>query len=151
MWSLSASDRLDHWRLFRKELDEVDAESALHQCSHLWSYAPFVNRYLRAEWPDSWPDPWTLMAENRYCDLAKALGMFYTMYLTRHGEQLDMEIRVYKDPETGERYNLVWIDQGKYVLNLCHDEVVNTQHIQQRHLMLEFNYTVGDLCADKYK
>ena len=107
-------------------------------------------RHLKPDWVESWPNPWELLAENRYCDLAKALGMLYTLYLTCHGDQLDVEIRIYQDPESGERYNLVWIDQGKYVLNLSHDEVVNTQHVQQ-HLALEFKYTSEDLGMNKYK
>ena len=150
MWNLSPDDRLDHWRAFRLELDALSFEQALQRCSHLWSYAPFVPRHLKPEWVESWPGPWELLAENRYCDLAKALGMLYTLYLTSHGDQLDIEIRIYQDPQSGERYNLVWINQGKYVLNLSHDEVVNTQHVQQ-HLALEFKYTSEDLGIHKYK
>ncbi len=148
MWSLGTDDRLLSWRNFRRELDELDLEPALEKCVHLWSYVPFVNRYLRPEWPDQWPDPWNLLAENRYCDLAKALGMLYTMYLTRHADNIDMELRVYDS--TTERYNLVWIDDGKYVLNFHHDEIVNTQHIQ-KDLVLAFKYTAGELGIEKYR
>lgn len=148
IWSLSTDDRLLSWREFRHELDQLDFEPALKKCVHLWSYVPFVNRHLRPEWPDQWPDPWHLLAENRYCDLAKALGMLYTMYLTRHGDQLSMELRVYDDMT--QRYNLVWIDDGKYVLNFYHDEIVNTQHIQ-KDLVLAFKYTADELGIEKYK
>ncbi len=148
MWSLGTDDRLLSWRNFRRELDELDLEPALEKCVHLWSYVPFVNRYLRPEWPDQWPDPWNLLAENRYCDLAKALGMLYTMYLTRHADNIDMELRVYDS--TTERYNLVWINDGKYVLNFQHDEIVNTQHIQ-KDLVLAFKYTAGELGIEKYR
>jgi hypothetical protein len=150
MWNLSPDDRLDHWRDFRRELDTLSTEQALQQCSHLWSYAPFVQRYLTPERVNSWPNPWELLAENRYCDLAKALGIVYTLHLSDHGSTLDLGILVCQDPESRGQYNLAWINEGKYVLNLSHDEVVNTQHVQP-HLALEFKYTSQDLGMNKYK
>ena len=63
------------------------------------------------------------MEENYYCDLARTLGILYTITLSDH--RPTVEIRVYYDPETRYNYNLVWIDQGKYVINLIEGEVVN--------------------------
>jgi len=69
------------------------------------------------------------MYENVYCDLAKALGIVYTLYLTDHRPLVDL--RIYKDKESIEYYNLVFIENGKYVLNYLHDEVVNKKQISK--------------------
>ena len=51
----------------------------------------------------------------------------YTLYLSKH--DVEIEIRVYIDPTSMEQYNLVYVDKGKYVLNLVHDEVVNSTQV----------------------
>ena len=102
-------------------------EQALQDTQHLWCYAPYVAHYLTTDHVENWPGPWELLYENYYCDLAKALGIVYTLYLCDH--KPEMEIRVYNEPSTKEQYNLVFIERGKYVLNLVHDEVVNKQQV----------------------
>ena len=124
-------DRLAAWKRFRHELDSLEFELALKQVIKFWDRAPFNPYYLDYD-PNTWPDPWTMIADNCYCDLAKALGMLYTLYLSDHKDALEMEIRIYINPDTKQTYNLVWINQGKYVLNLEYDEVVNKQYIDQR-------------------
>lgn len=132
MWTLLPSERLRSWHDFRKEINDLDLTSAIEKINHLWCYAPFVNHYLTTDQIADWPDPWELLYENYYCDLAKALGMLYTLYLSDHKDNLTMEIRIYTNPDTKQTYNLVWINQGKYVLNLEYDEVVNKHYIDQR-------------------
>lgn len=132
MWTLLPSERLRSWHDFRKEINDLDLTSAIEKTNHLWCYAPFVNHYLTTDQIADWPDPWELLYENYYCDLAKALGMLYTLYLSDHKDNLTMEIRIYTNPDTKQTYNLVWINQGKYVLNLEYDEVVNKHYIDQR-------------------
>ena len=132
MWTLTPSERLRSWHDFRKEINDLDLISAIQKTNHLWCYAPFVNHYLTTDQIAEWPGPWELLYENYYCDLAKALGMLYTLYLSDHKDALDMEIRIYINPDTKQIYNLVWINRGKYVLNLEYDEVVNKHYIDQR-------------------
>jgi hypothetical protein len=85
--------------------------------------------YLTTDHVEEWPGPWELIYENYYCDLAKALGIVYTLYLSNH--KPDIEIRIYNEPSTKEQYNLVFVDKGKYVLNLIHDEVVNKAQVSK--------------------
>ena len=132
MWTQLPSERLRSWHDFRKEINDLDLTSAIEKTNHLWCYAPFVNHYLTTDQIADWPGPWELLYENYYCDLAKALGMLYTLYLSDHKDDLEMEIRIYINPDTKQTYNLVWINQGKYVLNLEYDEVVNKHYIDQR-------------------
>jgi hypothetical protein len=146
MWNHLPSERLRFWHDFRKKISEQELEQALKETTHLWSYAPYVAHYLTTDHIEEWPGPWELIYENYYCDLAKALGIVYTLYLSSH--QPDVEIRVYNEPSTKEQYNLVFVDKGKYVLNLVHDEVVNKAHVS-KNLKLIKTLTVQDLGLDK--
>jgi hypothetical protein len=137
MFKLPASERLTRWREFRKSLDTLPLDSALDAVVEFWHGCPFSPYYLDVDKPETWPNPWTLIEENYYCDLAKALGMLYTIKFTKHNPQV--EIRVYYDPETKYGYNLVWIDQGKYVLNLIGDEVVNKEHVKTLKLKVKYD------------
>ena len=142
MWKLNANERLNRWREFRKQIAELPFEERLIPIVDFWLSCPFIPYYLDPTLPDSWPDPWVLIEENCYCDLAKCLGIVYTLYLTSHQPQL--EIRQYNDKEANILYNLVWVDQGKYVLNLEHDSVVNKKHIQSS-FRLQKKITITDL------
>lgn len=127
MWNQLPSERLRFWHDFRKSISAKPIEQALQETQHLWSYAPYMAHYLTTDHIEEWPGPWELIYENYYCDLAKALGVVYTLYLSEH--QPKLEIRVYNEPSTKEQYNLVFVDKGKYVLNYVHDEVVNKTQI----------------------
>ena len=138
MFKLPASERLTRWRDFRKSLDNQTLEEALQSVVDYWYRCPFNPYYLDPDHPQNWPDPWTLVEETYYCDLAKALGMLYTIKFTDHSPEV--EIRVYYDPETKYNYNLVWIAQGKYVLNLISGEIVNKTHVEKT-LKLKVEYS----------
>lgn len=151
MWNLRPDERLREWRNFRQMLATKPIEQACHETSHLWSYAPFVSHYLDSDKNNSiiaWPDPWTLLHENVYCDVAKSLGMLYTLYLSDHRPP-DIELRIYRQNDSREMFNLVWLSQGKYILNLSYDEVVNKEHLKID-LHLIYRYTAGDLGLDLY-
>ncbi len=136
MFKLPASERLTRWREFRKSLDSLPYDRALEATVEFWNNCPFNPYYLDPDRPTDWPDPWTLVEENYYCDLAKALGMLYTIKFTAHNP--DVELRVYVDPETKYNYNLVWIDNGKYVLNLIEGEVVNKTLTENLRLKVKY-------------
>jgi hypothetical protein len=135
MFKIPASERLTHWRDFRKELDHLPLETAIQCTVDMWTKCPFNPYYLDSDQPEIWPDPWTLIEENYYCDLAKALGMLYTIKFTQHDPSV--ELRLYLDPETNYTYHVVWVQQGKYILNLVDNLVItnNTQSLD--HLTLK--------------
>lgn len=97
MWDLFPHQRLNYWRDFRLSLGEMNLCQSLEATVKLWSYAPFVKHYLNHDLPDNWPDPWQLLHDNYYCDLAKTLGMFYTLILCDHFGQTikDLSIETY--------------------------------------------------------
>jgi hypothetical protein len=151
MWNSKPEERLREWRAFRNSLGESDLDSALAKTAHLWSYAPYVTHYLAVDLVEEWPDPWVLVHENYYCDLAKALGMLYTLYLCPHWTAAitDLEIRIYKNLDTNDIANTVWVNRGKYILNLTFDSVVNKNLVDEKY-KLKHRYTVQDLKLDQY-
>lgn len=149
MFKLSTDRRLAYWKNFRNQLNTMPLAKALLNTQQLWQSCPFTPFYLTAEDPKSWPDPWDLLAENYYCDLAKCLGIVYTLHLSDHGKNLIPEIRVYYDTESRYQYHIAYFADGKYVLNLIEDEVVNKEHINQQ-LKLKYCYTAVDLKLEQY-
>ena len=148
-WNLRVNDRLTQWKEFRYQLDQLPLESAVVEVNNMWSTAPFVTYNLDPSNPDSWPDPWTLLAENYWCDVAKALGILYTIYFSSH-RTTNMELRVYYDYQDKTRYSLVWLDDGKYILNYWPYEIVNTKQIEEKKLQLLYRYSSKELQLDKY-
>jgi hypothetical protein len=151
MWNLKPEERLQEWRLFRNNLTNLALDQAIVSVAHLWSYAPYVTHYLAADLVDDWPDPWSLVNDNYYCDLAKSLGMLYTLYLSGHyNNSIDnLELRIYRDLDQHDIVNTVWVNQGKYILNLKFDEIVNKTSITDNYV-LKYCYTVKDLKLDLY-
>ena len=149
MWKLKPSERLSRWRDFRKQLDTQSLDEAIQATADFWSSCPFTPYYLDPRQPETWPDPWQLIDENYYCDVAKCLGIVYTLLLTDHKDKIDFEIRVYYDSEARVTYNLAWLNQGKYVLNLDSAEVLNNTSLD-KNLKLQHCYTGSVLNLDQY-
>jgi hypothetical protein len=148
-WNLRANDRLAEWKNFRHQLSDLSLDQAIQELNNMWSTAPYVTYYLDPSEPNSWPDPWTLLAENYYCNVAKSLGILYTIYFTSH-RAADLELRMYYDYKDKERYTVAWIDQGKYILNYWPYEIVNTTLIEEKQLHLLYQYSSTDLQLEKY-
>lgn len=151
MWNLNPSDRLHEWKEFRDRISNTDLEKAVAETNHLWCYAPYVAHYLDPSQKSEWPDPWSLLHENYYCDLAKSLGMLYTLYLCRHyNNGIDnLELKIYKNPTNRDVYNTVWVNEGKYILNLEFDAVVNKTLVDEN-LIQTHNYSIEDLQLNLY-
>jgi hypothetical protein len=148
MFQLPAEARLRVWREFRNQLNQLPLSTALEQVVQFWSRAPFTPYYLELNQPDTWPDPWTLIEENYYCDIAKCLGIMYTVSLTQHKTNLELEFRSYQD-ELGHEFNLAWIDDGKYILNLIDNKVVNIEQFDKT-LNLKCRYSEIELKLNSY-
>jgi hypothetical protein len=148
-WYLRVHDRLQQWRLLRTQLAEMPMAQAAQHTAELWATAPFVQYYLDPAAPQTWPNPWELLADNYYCDVALSLGMLYTLYLSGH-IQHGASIAMYADPKQHTRHSLVCLDQGKYILNYYPREVVNNKQVEVAGLHLLCEYTSSDLALDKY-
>lgn len=80
MFDLYGNERLICWKKFRNHLE--DSPAALEECIRWWSKAPFVSPYLNPLDSKSWPDPWHLVLDAKFDNLAIILGMLYTLQLT---------------------------------------------------------------------
>jgi hypothetical protein len=149
MFKLSTTGRLGQWKNFRNYLNTLSLQESLEETLSFWQSCPFSPCYLEVDSSTNWPDPWTLIEENYYCDLAKVLGIVYTLHLTVHRDNLSPEIHVYINNETRYQYHIAYFCQGKYVLNLIEGEIVNKEHINQE-LQLKYRYTATDLNLNRY-
>lgn len=151
MWNLKPDERLREWKAFRNQIGQLPLDEACKRVTHLWSYAPYVNYYLDPDKSSStvpWPDPWTLLYENYYCDVAKSLGMLYTLYLSSH-KPADIELSICIDSADKQVYNLVKLAKGKYILNFSFNEVVNKTQLPKT-LVIKHLYNAQDLNLDLY-
>jgi hypothetical protein len=137
------------WREFRIGIELLPLEQALLQTAEFWADAPFVPYNLDPAFPNSWPDPWTLIYENIYCDVAKCLGIVYTIALTSHKENAGIEFRLYQDSKNDYEYNLAWFAQGKYILNMVDGEILNNTQFDKT-LKLIKQYTEEELQLESY-
>jgi|TARA_B110000858_G_C17754727_1_gene451480 hypothetical protein len=145
MFELRPEDRLSEWRKFRKSIQHLDRMEMLQQTTDLWKKAPLVNHYLELDSCDNWPDPWTLLVDNMYCEASRALGMFYTLFLTERFDKRDLSVVIYNS-KSG--YDTAVIVCEKYALNIHHQDVVNTTSINNTDLYRTFD--AEDLNAEQY-
>lgn len=148
IWKLSTDERLRKWKQFRNSLGDHDLPTALAMVDEFWRSVPFSPYYLDPTRPEDWPDPWTMITENYYCDVAKALGMLYTVALSSH--KTNSSMRIYHSRDQHKLYNLAWFEDGKYVLNMTDDGVVNKSYTDQKSLILKFEYSDKQLKLDSY-
>ena len=151
MWNLKPDERLREWKAIRKQVGQQSLDEACKNVNHIWCYAPYVAHFLDPDQKNSvtaWPDPWTLLYENYYCDLAKALGMLYTLYLSDH-KPADIELLVCRDSTDRQAYNIVSLAKGKYILNFTFDTVVNNKQLPKT-LVVQYRYRPEDLNIDLY-
>ena len=145
----TSASRLKYWKNFRFKIDQLPLEEALQETVDFWQSCPWTAFYLDQERPATWPNAWDLIVDNYYCDLAKVLGIVYTLNLSEHGKNLAVEVRVYTDPKTGYQYCIAYLDQGKYILNLIDNRVLNKTDIAET-LKLKRCYVATELKLERY-
>lgn len=123
-WPLQYQDRLRAWLELREHCQSLDLRSATGAIDQWWRRTPWRPYYLHWDDCEDWPNPWQLLADNEYCDVARALGIMYTVRLL---ERADCADAVMVSTDQG---NLVLVEGGKYVMNWNSDEIVNIQSTQ---------------------
>lgn len=121
MWHQNYAQRLADWVHLRDRCKTLDLEQALTDINRWWNRSPWCPYYLHWDDRRDWPDPWQLLADNVFCDVARALGMLYTIHMMDRSDCADAQMI-----ET-DRGNLVQVTQGKYILNWNKDTIVNIQ------------------------
>jgi hypothetical protein len=121
MWSVAYADRLQAWNLLRDQCRDLPVGQCLLAINDWWFDAPVTPRTIIWEYHQEWPDPWQLLAQDRCCDLARGLGMLYTVCMTEHPAVADVALA------QTDHDNLVLVDQGKYILNWLPGQLLNIQ------------------------
>jgi len=121
MWPDDFALRLESWNQLRDRCQSLPIEQTLTNINNWWFDVPWRPYYLH--WDDrlKWPDPWQLLSDNHYCDVARALGILYTITLLNREDLGDATLVL---TETGD--NLVLVAKSKYILNWDRDTIVNT-------------------------
>lgn len=131
MWPVSFDQRLNVWYTLRKHVQTLPADVALREINAWWFHAPWQPYYLHWDDIKTWPDPWQLLSDNVYCELARGLGILYTISLLDRAD-LDSASLVL----TKSGHNLVLVEQAKYILNWDPGTVLNTNQEVEVHRQL---------------
>lgn len=123
MWKTSYEERLADWYQLRQAVEHLPLNEQVKMINDWWWTAPIVNHVITWEDPKNWPGPWDLLANNGYCELARALGIVYTLMMLDEPQYLDLSI------VATENDNLVLVDHGKYILNWAPGEILNIDSI----------------------
>lgn len=129
MFDLYGNERLTEWKEFRDSLET--SEDPLSNVAELWSRAPFVNHYLDPQHTTEWPDPWHLVIDGKFDELAIALGMLYTIKLTERFMETPCEIHM-TIPKEKEKPDFFLVVDNRYVLNYEPRFVVPTDVISSQ-------------------
>jgi hypothetical protein len=121
IWPVSFSARLESWNQLRNQCRDLSTQSALESINRWWFRAPWRPYYLHWDDVATWPDPWQLLSDDIYCELARGLGILYTVTLLDRADLAPAELILTEDD-----VNLVQVGKEKYILNWADDTVVNT-------------------------
>jgi hypothetical protein len=120
MWKTQYQERLADWYNLRQVASSANSIHQLQLINDWWLQAPIVNRVIVWDDPTEWPNPWDLLTNSGYCELARALGIVYTLML------LDTPLYTNLKIINNGSDNLVLVDDGKYILNWAIGEMLNT-------------------------
>ena len=121
IWPNDFASRLASWNQLRNQCQTLSIESALNKINSWWHQTPWRPYYLHWDDQPTWPNPWQLLSDNVYCDLARSLGILYTISLLERADMADAELVLAEDGS-----NLVLVAKEKYILNWEPDSIVNT-------------------------
>jgi hypothetical protein len=124
MWPTTFDARLTSWTQLRDHCQTLPLESALAAINAWWFNAPWQPYYLHWDDQPSWPDPWQLLSDNVYCDLARGLGIVYTISMLDRADMAPTTLILTKDGS-----NLVQVTKEKYILNWEAECIVNTNRV----------------------
>lgn len=121
IWPVTFAARLESWNLLRDRCQNLPIESALDEINRWWFQTPWRPYYLHWDDQSVWPDPWQLLSDDIYCDLARGLGILYTISMLDRADMADATLVLIEDDG-----NLVQVAKEKYILNWKPEDIVNT-------------------------
>ena len=125
--TMSPSDRLEDWKVFRKSLtDDLSEEEILNRLAQYWTTVPIVKFYLDFDDPKTWPTPWELLHSGEFCSTGIAYLMLKTLEFAPTEKFKNSEIKLLwiKDLQI-EDLLMVLVINNTYVLNYYYGKVKN--------------------------
>lgn len=119
MWPKTFESRMLEWHALRTRSKSADLPHVLTEINQWWFNSPWRPYYLHWDDRRQWPSPWELLSENIFCDLARALGIVYTILLIERSDVTSVEII------QTDQGNLVQVNKGKYILNWSPTSLLN--------------------------
>jgi hypothetical protein len=112
--------RLRDWADLRSRVANLPLDQTCDSINRWWFQHPWCP--YRLHWDDqaTWPDPWLLLEEPAFCDLARGLGIMYTIAML---DRPDLQSCFLLEDKT---HNLVLVHAEKYILNYSADNILNT-------------------------
>jgi hypothetical protein len=120
MWYKTFDQRLHSWADLRHRAQHLSTQSALIEINNWWAKSPWVPYYLHWDDQTFWPDPWQLLDDNIFCNLARGLGIVYTILLLNRDDFKNLVLFEF------EYDNLVMVGHEKYILNSTQEIFVNS-------------------------
>jgi len=120
VWPITFESRLDGWIQLRNRARLLSIDESLAAINTWWFSAPWTGYHLHWDDREDWPDPWQLLDDNIFCEVARGLGILYTITLLERADMHSAELVLTK---TG--HNLVLVDKSKYILNWDKSTIVN--------------------------
>jgi hypothetical protein len=121
MWPTTFDVRLASWAQLRDHTQPLPLEQALITINQWWFNSPWRPYYLHWDDIKTWPDPWQLLSDDVYCDLARGLGIVYTISMLDRADMTPATLVLTEDDT-----NLVLVAKEKYILNWEANQIVNT-------------------------
>ncbi len=121
-WIAAFEPRLASWNQLRTQVKHLPVNVALETINAWWFRAPWTAYHLHWDDQTEWPDPWQLLSDNTFCEVARGLGILYTIALLEREDIASAELVLTKDVR-----NLVLVDKSKYILNWDKSLVLNTE------------------------
>ena len=121
MWPITFALRLESWNDLRERCQSLPLKQSLEAINSWWFDVPWRPYYLHWDDQANWPDPWQLLSDNVYCEVARGLGILYTITLLDRADLGDATLVL---TDSGD--NLVQVAKSKYILNWDRNTIVNT-------------------------
>lgn len=119
MWPKTFAQRLESWNHLRNYAASADLPTALVAINQWWFRSPWTAYHLHWDDQETWPNPWQLLDDNVCCNLARGLGILYTITLI---DRADLQNCWLCEHDSD---NLVHVPGEKYILNWDKSQVVN--------------------------
>ena len=131
---LSSSERLAAWREFRAVLKQQSESDQLAGLAKWAGQIPVITYSIDFDNPQSWPTPWELIHENRFCPTAVAYLMEQTLIML-DWDTSRLKLVYIKNTDDQEQKMILVVDDS-WALNYSIGELFNFDTIRSGSALL---------------